>query len=81
MSDIFPTNHQELFIFAINKARSVNGEWGGWQDAYRLRSWARRYAATHQLTAPTDYDAYGIYYADDLLGADDRAELDAEGLL
>lgn len=59
--EVFPTNSQELFEFAIAQARSVNGEFGNFRDNIRLYAWAESYAKANSLTLP-DLEAFGIYY-------------------
>lgn len=56
-----PTDHQTLFHFAIARAASVIGEFGGGDDYWHLRAWAKKYASESGLTAPENLEAYGIY--------------------
>lgn len=78
LNEPFPTTPQELFTWAIGRAASVVGEFGGMEDYLRLRQWARAYARDNGLTAPNDLESYGVYYTFD---AEEVEELKAKGLL
>jgi hypothetical protein len=74
----YPTNHQEVFEFAIKQSRSVIAEFGNRHDYWVLRHWAKGYARANGLQCPVNREKFGIYYEPD---EEEIAELQKEGLL
>lgn len=71
----FPTNTQELFTFAIAKARTVISEYGGFKDYLELLAWAEWYASQNGLNLPS-LETFGIF--EDSLDEADMEALNAE---
>ena len=74
----YPTNHQELFEFAVEQRRTVIAEFGYRLDYLALRYWACGYAKDHGLAAVVSDDADIIYNLPD---EEEKAQLLADGLL
>ena len=56
----FPRNTQELFTFAIVKARTSISEFGDFRDYLSLLAWAEWYASENKLELPP-LETFGIY--------------------
>jgi hypothetical protein len=61
--NIYPKTHQDLFLLLIDSRRVIIWEFSGdiEKGTLQLRKWAAQYAADHNLEAPADDEAYGIY--------------------
>lgn len=56
----FPTNTQELFEFAIAKARTAISEFGVFNECLSLLAWAEWYANQNKLDLPS-LESFAIY--------------------